>query len=891
MTLRRRVFADEARADASLERIGRYGDTEGVAAALIETPDPDKGLLNLERWIGTDADASSRLGALNSNPALCHRLAYILSASQPLADSLAKNPELALILGDPGELTRPVRSSEVIEEGRALMSRSNSFLHSLDRLRYLRLRHLLRIVSNDLTGAWEPEVVWEALSGLADAVLELAADAVWREIDPATPLPIAVIAMGKHGSSEVNYSSDLDLIFVSGEDADPALCEKFCGRFVRALEGKMGRGALYRIDLRLRPMGGAGPVFLSLSSTIRYYLSYCEPWEVQALVRARACAGNRAVGDEFVRQVGAFVYKGPRSDVFLDGIIDAKKRYEAEVRIRGEAASNIKLGPGGIRDAEFIVQMYQLTMGDEHPSLQGAGVVPAVDVLTDLGTLAPRTAELLRSSYRFYRQVEHRIQLRQDLQAHNLPSGAHERQVLAKLTGFGAWAGLDSELRRRRAKLRELLEQNIPALSLSGRVEQQLAEALQLPPGTSAAASAEKLFASSDSPKALLAEVLEDADTAERVEMMVTRAPRVVSELSFHRELWDVAFGEQIEFHVADDGEPGEDLRSALEGYENWAAGLETALRREAFVAALKDAFHGDVERTFRYVSSVAEAALLLSLDKIGGGDIDVVALGRLGSREPLLGSDWDVMLLCADQDTQARAERIGQDWVRAARRISMASGYFPLDVRLRPEGGAGLVVRSIAGFAAYANSAMEAWERLALTRGRSLRGVAASTEALAQAWGGREWTWEDEQEILQMRKRVQTERMRPWEAGRDLKLSDGCMLDAEWLVALLKLRHPETADRVPEPTHACIRSLAGAGAVSVSDGETIAKATLFFARLRNAMFLLDLESDSVLPENPEKLARIATWVGLDSANELLAEVAQHRQGVSNVFSEVIQGV
>lgn len=140
------------------------------------------------------------------------------------------------------------------------------------------------------------------------------------------------------------------------------------------------------------------------------------------------------------------------------------------------------------------------------------------------------------------------------------------------------------------------------------------------------------------------------------------------------------------------------------------------------------------------------------------------------------------------------------------------------------------------------------------------------------------------------MRKRVQTERMRQWESARDLKLAEGCGLDIEWLLALIKLRHPEAASGPPDATHDLAMQLGASGALSESDASLLADATLFYAGLRNAMYLLDFESDSVLPENPEKLARLADWVGIAGANELLARVANHRQAVTSVFREVVQG-
>lgn len=887
MTLGRRVFVDQERAASAVGRLGRLGSVEWLEPTLAKVPDPDRALLNIERWVGSDAEAASRMQALSTNHPFRHRLAFIMGSSQPIADSIAKNPELGIILGDPDELAKLVTTESTLEEGRALVDRSISFLHRLDRLRYLKQRTLVRIVWNDLGSVWEPEMVWLALSALADGILELAAQAVWAEISNE-PLRVAVIALGKHGSSEVNYSSDLDLLFVAADDADQHQCEKFCNRFTRALGGKMGRGALYRVDLRLRPMGSSGPVYLGKSATIRYYEAYSEPWEIQALIRARVCAGNGEVGAALLRALDRIVYKGPRSDLFLDGIITAKRRYEAEITARNEAAANIKLGPGGIRDIEFIVQMLQLTLGDANPSLKGASVATAIDVLSDLGFLAPKATELLGSTYRFLRQIEHRIQLRQDRQLHVLPDGIAERQVLASLTGFSSWAGLYAELRRRRFLVRELLEQYVPALERVTSDSASLTGALAIEPESPAAIAADRLLASSDSPHVLLSEIREDPKTAERVRMIAECAPRVVSDLAFHRGLWDVVFGEEIEFVAADDTDPGQDMRDQLAGTEDWEGELQTILRREAVVANLKDAHHRDIERTFRHQTSVAEAALIESLDRVGGEEIDVVGLGRLGSSELLLGSDWDVMLLCMDADTHERSQRIGQEWLRAARRIAVASGNFPLDVRLRPEGGSGLVVRTIPGLEAYAEASMETWERLAYTRGRSLRGVSAIDDVLYAAIAGREWTWEDEQEALRVRRRVQTERMRSWEATRDLKLGPGHMLDIEWIAAILRLRHPTALSEVSS-THETIMKFGQVGALSLKDAALLREAVLHFARIRNVLHLLDFDSTSVLPENPEKLARIAEWMGLESGNDLLATVAVHRESVSRIFSEVIQ--
>jgi glutamate-ammonia-ligase adenylyltransferase len=854
--------------------------------ALMESADSDRALVNVDRWVGVGEEALQRVDALSSNPALAIRLSRICGASQPLADALAKNPELGNILGDPDELSRLVSIEQIIAEGTALIKGTNSFIHALDRLRYLKQRTLLRIVWNDLGAIWEPEVVWTSLSALADGILRIATDLVWEDLKHERQ-DIAVIALGKHGSNEVNYSSDLDLLFVSDNGCDASISEKFCAKLIRAIEGKMGRGELYRIDLRLRPMGKAGPVCLGISATRKYYESYCEPWEIQALVRARACAGELRLANELLRDLSTIIYRGPRSDIFLESLVEAKHRYEQEIAQRGEASTNIKLGPGGIRDIEFIVQLFQLTVGDTQPSLQGAGVYAAIDVLQDLGLLGTKHAGLLRSSYGFLRQTEHRIQLRQDLQRHTLPSDIKERQVLSRLMGFSSWSGFEAELRRRRSLVRSYLEALVPALNRLDTEERSVAAALRLDASDPAASYAARLFAASDSPKALGAEVIEDPETAERVRMIASRAPRVISDLAFHRSLWDIAFGEEVEYTQEDDRDPSTALIGQLERNHDWRDILEVALKREAVTAALKDAYHGDPVRTSAYLTSVAETALIQTLDKIGGHDIDIIALGRLGSKELQLGSDWDVMLFAPSQETQPRAERMAQEWLRTARAIGLASGFFPVDVRLRPEGGAGLMVRSPAGFSTYASTVMEPWERLALTRARSLRRRMESEDCLREAWTTPELTWEQESEILRMRKRVQTERMRTWEATRDIKLGIGTQLDIEWLAGLLRLRHPSAVTEV-HSTHKLVMEFAEVGALSHVQAATLRDAALLFGKLRNAMFLLDFDSDSVLPENPEKLGRLSVHVQIGTGNDLLAKVGQTRGAVTEVFNEVI---
>lgn len=878
-------------ADAASDILKRLQSASPELPALLErdianSPDALRSLKNLERWL-TGTTQFARIESLIDNPPLRHRLVFLMGASQAVADSLLQNPDLAQLLGDIGEISAAQTAADIERTGDAFLKSATSYTHSLDRIRYLKQREQLKIVWNDLSGAWEPEALWTALSALADAVLRLVAKVVWKDMGVEEELPVAAIALGKHGTSELNYSSDIDLMFVCKDEAtDIEIASKFCERFVRAVEGKMGRGALYRIDLRLRPLGKAGAVVQRVSAALNYYQNYCEPWEILAMIRARSCAGNRAAGSAFIDGIREIVYKGARTEAFLDEVVAAKVRYEEDTKRKGEEQTNLKLGTGGIRDIEFIVQMMQLLYGNKFSELRGASTMNALRSLQS-EILPEREREMLSSSYRLYRQVEHRLQLRHDLQEHNLPANHYELQVLARLIGAVSWIALDSELRRRRAEVRAILIKRIPGVARAQMVGASIAQTIGLMAGTAEAEAAEKLASFYEEPERLIRLAAENPSLSERLRLIAIDAPRVVSEIGFHQELWDVAMSSEAELQENDEEDPGERLIERVRAAGNdWEAALSAALRREFVSACLKEAFHKNVTRTWKHLTSVADASLLCLLEQLGGEDIDVVCMGRLGSKDLLLGSDWDLMLLSRDTGNHPRAERIGQELMRFARRIGLSSGYFRLDARLRPEGSSGLMVRSMDGFASYSISAMETWERLAFTRARSLRKWPESMHAVGSAIAGARWTHAEDSEILDMRRRIQSERVRPWELHRNVKLGEGYQLDIEWLCGVLMLRRGEQL--APEPAPTMLRALSEVGALTIRDAERLSEAAVFYSRLRDIMFLLDFDSDAVLPENPDKLDRIAASLNVKGGNEVLKTAEFHRECVSSVFDEVI---
>jgi glutamate-ammonia-ligase adenylyltransferase len=264
--------------------------------------------------------------------------------------------------------------------------------------------------------------------------------------------PFAVIAMGKLGGQELNYASDIDLIFVHGDDAPAAYCLGLAQRLVSALSEATPDGFVFRVDMRLRPEGRFGPLARSLASCAAYYESWGEAWERQALLKARPIAGDGALGAAFVRTVQPFVWGrigtpgGARA--FLEDLRENKRRIEAKMRAAGTWRTSVKEGFGGIRDVEWATQMWQLALGPAHPGLRPLrGTEAALAGLAEIGALSSTDRATLTDAYWFLRAVEHRLQIRDELPVRDLPRDERERARLAGRLNFADLAAFDAHYR------------------------------------------------------------------------------------------------------------------------------------------------------------------------------------------------------------------------------------------------------------------------------------------------------------------------------------------------------------------------------------------------------------------------------------------------------------
>src|SRR5579862_3622919 len=342
--------------EAAVNTMDRLAALTGIsldAGLFSESPDPDQALLNLERWLNATASPSLYLQQALDDPEVGKLLFRLLGTSQPIADSLVQNPELASIVFDREELTAIPSPTLVIEQGKQLLSDATSYSHGLDRLRYLKQRWMLPIVVNDLARLWPEPVVWKAISDVAEALVALTLDLVWEDQKQSRGLdgecPIMVVGYGKLGGEELNYSSDIDLVYIFRDGGEEIRLSRVCEALTRALTDRMGRGQLFRVDLRLRPYGGIGPVAASMGSAESYYDLYAEPWEIQALLRSKPIAGPNEL---FVRWEAMRVRHCFKPMLATEAIEES-----LAMRARTEQAAgdgDIKRGAGGIRDVEFL---------------------------------------------------------------------------------------------------------------------------------------------------------------------------------------------------------------------------------------------------------------------------------------------------------------------------------------------------------------------------------------------------------------------------------------------------------------------------------------------------------------------------------------------------------
>jgi glutamate-ammonia-ligase adenylyltransferase len=401
----------------------------------------------------------------------------LFAASDFLAQICIQHPEALKDLIDSDELFRAYAPGELTRAvGRALAGTPDE--HALKaRLRKLRRREMLRIAYRDLAGWSDLDETTTTLSELADACIDAALTllhdgAVARHGEPRgegsdAPQRLVVLGMGKLGGRELNFSSDVDLIFCYAEDgqtrgertlSNHEFFVRLGQRLTNVLSESTEDGFVFRVDLRLRPNGASGPLALSFDAMEHYYQTHGRDWERYAFIKARAVAGDRAAGEELLQRLKPFVFRKYLDYGAIEAIRTMKVMIEREVA-RKSMQANIKLGPGGIREIEFIAQALQLIRGGREPQLQERRCVKVLAHLAARGYLTASAQQELAEAYVFLRNSEHRLQMVADSQTHALPGDTFERARLAFAAGFNDWPAYEKVLDRHRRKVQERFSQ------------------------------------------------------------------------------------------------------------------------------------------------------------------------------------------------------------------------------------------------------------------------------------------------------------------------------------------------------------------------------------------------------------------------------------------------
>ncbi len=743
---------------------------------LAASPSPDSVVVQFERLMESSGEL---VAAFEKQPILIHYATLVFGHSGWLGETLIRNIDLFERFGQSKSLDRSYSREELQEEFRRMHSQWSDRDMALCLARF-RKREYLRILLRDVLGIAKLAETTEEISALSDALIEEALLAVSAQMQKRHGTPqwadahgrlrdsrFAVVALGKLGGNELNYSSDIDLLFLYDGAVEPAAQaisnhEYFvhlAQKTTELLSRHTREGQVFRIDLRLRPQGHEGELAVALLRASEYYSESAQDWELQAMIKARHCAGDADLARDFIRAVEPFVYRPTVNFTAVKTALQARERIDkrsegAPRRRRARQTIDVKLDRGGIRDIEFLVQCLQRVYGGEEGWLRSGGTLSALQKLHDKEHISGRDFHNLTSAYEFLRHVEHHLQIRLGRQSHRLPSASAELKVLAKcleMVGSKATSAAEfvMQVENRMSAVAEIYrrivyqEQSQQFVDGEGNLRLQS----QVPPSaensysqilqrlavdaprllevisnaslssharrnvdrflSSAATNSERYGAVLRSPDAV-EHALTIFEQSNYLTDILVRYPADVELLSRIHEQpeTDTAVLFDVPSHqVAPVPDPILAYLSTANVDRQEALGLQRQqFRQKLFVSAARDLYQGrGVYQALQENSIAADRALQSALSMADPPHgFAVMALGRLGSREFDLLSDADVLFV-ADESASPEAVRRA-----AARTMDSLTAYtrdgtvFPVDARLRPQGREGELVTTPSQLARY---------------------------------------------------------------------------------------------------------------------------------------------------------------------------------------------
>jgi glutamate-ammonia-ligase adenylyltransferase len=815
------------------------------------------------------------------------------------------------------------RSKDELLESLARFSLTNSQLDTQMQLARFRRRELLRIFLRDIRRLATIAEITEEISNLADAILEHALRLARQELENRFGLPLesdekgrskpagfCIVSLGKLGSKELNYSSDIDLLFMYSADGITAATGtkgpisnrefsiKLAERIVKLVGEQTGEGSAYRVDMRLRPHGRIGPLAMSVADTARYYLTEARAWERQVMIRSRASAGDAELFRDFFSKIEEHVFSADQSiHTALENVRGSKERIDKELKL--DHGFNVKLGRGGIREIEFIAQALQLAFGGEDRWLRAPHTLISLARLGDRDLITPAELTRLFDAYDFLRRVEHILQMEHGLQTHVLPNDPAKRKLIAA--------------RMNTASVREFEK----ALALHTKnVARVFERVFREPFGHSQAPdrSMERPQSGhSDHGQEPSHPPSKESDLLNRLSADSPRfAPLAAADVELLDELKDtpdkfcgVNYRELLFAAIASE----KNFRGKL-------AALRRAWHTTLLRIAVADIFGGltisrsKIEQTALAEASIEAAFAIASYEVASRLSIDerplrmaALALGKLGGGGVDYDSDLDLVLVYGDeteiQSGITRAEffgRAAEVFVNALSSMTRNGSLYRVDLRLRPHGNNGPSAISLRTLNDYTANEAAIWELLAYVKLRGAGGdmvLAREAEssqrdiiqmrAAAISWG------ELRDETLRVRKRLEKER-----AGRlksnevDLKYGEGGLLDIYFATRFLQLRDqlPDTDDS--RSTGSILKRLHEQGSLDTHAFEAFLSGHAFLSDLDHNIRLTIGRNTRVPVANPEAMERLARRMKITSVGELIGHLTLHRLEIRKAFESIL---
>ncbi len=891
------------------------------AAASLNPSQVETTLLQLsERW---PADAPPLVRLTEEFPLGEPALLHLLAVSSICATRLTQNPETLLWLSQPEVCMTSRGYPEMLSELHALAGDSVA-TQDFAALRFWKGREMTRVALRELANVAPLEETTGELSQVAEICIRRVFDHWNTELRKRHGSPSAdfvILGLGKLGGGELNHSSDVDLLFLYGEEGQltPHISyHEFFNRLGKKILETFSTphpaGSLFRIDLRLRPEGSAGPLARSLESMENYYSGFGETWERLALIKAREIAGSRELAYEFLRQHQPFIYPKSATPDLLDEIASIKHRIERDIVGTEKLERDVKLGRGGIRDIEFIVQTLQLMHGARHPFLQEPNMLKALRALRELDLLPTNEVLTLDQTYRFLRRVEHRLQIEAEQQTHVVPREVEALRRLALSLRFSSSKDFTAALQGRMRAVRPIFQRivstthtapaanDLEIFSDQKRATRAFTDLAQSAAGFHIAPRTRQIFgklrpvligwlAKSADPDAtlnqfvrfveayglrsllfellvanprLLELLLKTLDASRFAGELLIRRPQLLEDITR-----DPAFDQTRSV--------AENLRrlDALGADANNLDPIRAYRQRQLLRIVLREVLGlASPVATCIELSDLAETCLLFAVRLLGAEQITITALGKFGGREISYGADLDVLFIGDD-------DRTTQKLMIAMAQPTAEGNIWALDARLRPEGEKGPVVCSVETYQWYYTNRARPWELQALTRARAISGPQQSEfmQIAKSAWRRAGQDPDLFIRIDEMLERIRRERG----SGSDfldLKTGRGGIIEAEFLVQALQMRGniwepnwERAADRLRER-----RILKDA------ESEKLKEAYRFLRRCESAVRRYENKAVSALPTDPSEQRKLAIRAGYDSFEAFQRKYIDARDAIHMLY-------